>query len=89
MRVACVEGGGTSWAVAIVETESNEISNHTRFETETPEITLANVKLWLLNNMPFDGIGIASFGPIDANKSSATYGFITSTPKPGYVNNTL
>ena len=28
-------------------------------------------------------MGVASFGPVDAKPSSPTYGFITSTPKPG------
>ncbi|GAA3319138.1 hypothetical protein GCM10020331_024790 [Ectobacillus funiculus] len=30
----------------------------------------------------FDAIGIGSFGPVDLHKSSSTYGYITSTPKP-------
>ena len=29
----------------------------------------------------FDAHGIASFGPIDLNKASPTYGYITTTPK--------
>ena len=29
----------------------------------------------------FDALGIASFGPIDLNNSSPTYGYITTTPK--------
>ena len=29
-------------------------------------------------------LGIASFGPVDLDVSSATYGHITSTPKPGW-----
>ena len=32
------------------------------------------------------GIGIASFGPVDLNPESWTYGYITSTPKPGWRN---
>jgi len=31
-------------------------------------------------------LGIASFGPIDLDPSSPTYGWITSTPKPGWRN---
>lgn len=31
-------------------------------------------------------LGIGSFGPVDLNPSSPTYGFITSTPKPGWAN---
>ena len=29
---------------------------------------------------------IASFGPVDLNPDSWTYGYITSTPKPGWRN---
>ena len=31
-------------------------------------------------------MGIASFGPVDLQPRSPTYGFITSTPKPGWAN---
>lgn len=33
---------------------------------------------------PIDALGIASFGPIDLDRRSATYGWITSTPKSGW-----
>jgi len=33
---------------------------------------------------PLTAIGIASFGPIDLDRRSNTYGYITSTPKPGW-----
>lgn len=32
------------------------------------------------------GIAIGSFGPIDIDPSSETYGYITTTPKPGWAN---
>ena len=35
---------------------------------------------------PIHALGIASFGPVDLARSSPTYGFITSTPKPGWRN---
>jgi fructokinase len=31
-------------------------------------------------------VGIASFGPVDLRPESPTYGYITSTPKPGWSN---
>src|SRR5574340_575792 len=34
-------------------------------------------------------IGVGSFGPLDLNLDSQTYGFITSTPKPGWRNTDL
>ena len=33
-----------------------------------------------------DAVGIASFGPIDPNPVSSTYGYITTTPKSGWAN---
>ncbi|MEJ2759803.1 MAG: ROK family protein [Anaerolineales bacterium] len=35
---------------------------------------------------PLGGIGLASFGPLDLNPESATYGFITSTTKTAWRN---
>ncbi len=35
---------------------------------------------------PLAAVGIGSFGPIDLDRSSPTYGHITSTPKPGWAN---
>ena len=34
-------------------------------------------------------LGIGSFGPVDLNPKSQTYGYITSTPKPGWSNQPL
>lgn len=86
MRIAAIEGGGTAWKVAIAEDQPDNLVERAEFETlPSPEETLTNVKAWLLERN-FDCIGVASFGPIDARKGSPTYGFITSTPKPGWRN---
>ena len=29
-------------------------------------------------------LGVATFGPVDLNPASPTYGYITTTPKPGW-----
>ena len=52
------------------------------FPTGTPEATVARVVGFFraLSTMP-KGIGIGSFGPVDLDRDSPTYGFITSTPK--------
>jgi fructokinase len=33
-----------------------------------------------------DGVGIGCFGPVDLKSSSPTWGYITTTPKPGWAN---
>jgi fructokinase len=83
MRYAAIEGGGTSWLVAIAENEPNNIIERHRVHTTTPAETLGQIKEWL-QSRTFDAIGIASFGPIDANPTSKYFGYITSTPKPGW-----
>jgi predicted NBD/HSP70 family sugar kinase len=59
------------------------------FPTTTPEETLAGGVTRFLSSAkskhgPFAAIGIGSFGPIDLDQNSETYGYITSTPKPGW-----
>lgn len=76
-RYACVEGGGTTWLCAISIGAPDNIVTKESFPTEDPATTLAAVKQWLINNLPFDGLGVATFGPI-----SHSTGCITSTPKP-------
>jgi fructokinase len=39
---------------------------------------------WQALHGPIAALGIASFGPVDLSVASPTYGFITSTPKPGW-----
>jgi fructokinase len=87
MRIAAIEGGGTAWKVGITkenETDQFEL-RHEFHTTSNPEETLSQVRKWL-SDKQFDAIGIASFGPIDAKRGSPTFGFITSTPKPGWRN---
>ena len=52
------------------------------FPTASPAATLDRVARFFggLGAAP-KAIGIASFGPVDLDRASATYGFITSTPK--------
>ncbi len=41
---------------------------------------------WQRTQGPIAALGIASFGPVDLNPASPSYGFITTTPKPGWGN---
>lgn len=80
---AAVEGGGTGWKVALVNEDLLSILEEAEFDTTTPEDTLGKIKSWL-SERSYDALGVASFGPVDARPDSDHYGFITTTPKPGW-----
>jgi len=83
VRLGAVEGGGTTWVAAIAVDSPENIIERMEFPTVDSSITLGRISLWL-KSKNIDALGVASFGPIDANTSSSTYGYITSTPKPGH-----
>jgi len=82
-----VEAGGTKFVVAIGN-DRGEILAQERFPTADPHSTLATTLAFLRQRGKSFGtlaaIGVASFGPVELNKSSAQYGFIGRTPKPGW-----
>lgn len=82
-----IELGGTSIKVGISKDEILNIVEKKIFETSLtdPNETINEI-LKYLETKKFDSIGIASFGPIDLNKKSETYGFITTTPKKVWRN---
>jgi len=86
-RYAGIEAGGTKCIVAISEgDDAQNIIEKTEIPTTTPDETLTKIVQCLKQRTGFVSIGIACFGPIDLNKSSDTYGYITTTPKPGWAN---
>jgi fructokinase len=80
MYLGAIEAGGTKF-VCGVGNERGEIMDRISFPTTTPEETMGQVIRFFKDNK-VDAIGIGSFGPVDLNKSSSTYGYITTTPKP-------
>lgn len=84
-----IEAGGTKFVCA-VGTGPGDLSEMVRFPTTRPEETIGRA-IEYFKNQPhvLKGIGIASFGPIDPNSASETFGYITSTPKPGWQNTDL
>ncbi|MBB3113962.1 fructokinase [Paenibacillus phyllosphaerae] len=82
MRIGAIEAGGTKFVCGIGN-ELGEIEDRTSFPTEAPERTLAQV-IDYFKDKSFGAIGVGSFGPIDINPNSPTYGFVTTTPKPGW-----
>lgn len=84
---AGVELGGTK-CVCTLARSNDEILDQQVIPTRTPDETLAAVEQLLSRWRDGPGIralGIASFGPIDLDRSSPTYGAITTTPKPGWA----
>lgn len=79
MRIGAIEAGGTKFVCGIVN-EKGELLDRISFPTETPEITMSKV-ISYFTNKNIERLGVGSFGPIDPNKNSKTYGYITSTPK--------
>ncbi|MET0366161.1 MAG: ROK family protein [Sphingobium sp.] len=83
----CIEAGGTKFRVGIA-TDAGEILASERIATMRPDETLGAVIDWLthaaLDHGPLAGVGIASFGPAGVHKGRGDWGFITSTPKPGW-----
>jgi fructokinase len=55
-----------------------------QFPTTAPEETLERiVSFFRVHGIP-KAVGIGSFGPIDLNPDSPTWGHVTTTPKPGW-----
>jgi fructokinase len=78
-----VEAGGTKWVCA-VGTRPDDIQATLSYPTGEPQETIAKAIEFFACNGPLAGIGIASFGPIDLQPDSPTWGYITTTPKPGW-----
>jgi len=87
--VGGIEAGGTKFVCA-VGTGPDDVRAEARFPTTTPEETVARAVAFFREQEKIHGrpaaIGIASFGPLDPNPASPTFGYITSTPKPRWAN---
>jgi fructokinase len=85
-RYGGIEAGGTKFVCAVAEA-SKEIRAQTEFATTTPQETLARAVAFFADRPePIEALGIGSFGPVDPDPSSSTFGRITTTPKPGWQN---
>ncbi|MBV9049563.1 MAG: ROK family protein, partial [Solirubrobacterales bacterium] len=78
-----VETGGT-WCVCAVGTGPDDIRAHERFATSSPQETLDRIERFFAQHEPVAAIGVGSFGPVDVARDSPTWGFVTTTPKPGW-----
>ena len=87
MRLGTLEAGGTKMVLS-VGNENNELLEQTSIPTETPAKTIPAMVEWF-KSKDIIALGIGSFGPVDLNPKSQTYGYITSTPKQGWTNQPL
>jgi fructokinase len=82
--VGGIEAGGTKFVCAL-GTGSDDVRAIERFATTTPDETIGRaIAFFRAQSQAPAAIGIASFGPIDPKPGSPTFGYITSTPKPGW-----
>lgn len=86
-RWGAIEVGGTK-VVCLVGSDPDHVVSQVRIPTGEPAETLDPVLTFLQGQVagggPLDAIGIASFGPLELRRSHPRYGFITSSPKPGW-----
>jgi fructokinase len=83
-----IEAGGTKF-VCVVASGPGQVVDEIRFMTTTPEQTLGKTIQFFqpfVDSARVSAIGVGAFGPLDLNPKSPTYGFITTTPKPGWSN---
>jgi fructokinase len=79
-----IEAGGSKWVCA-TGTGPDDLEQTLTFATTDPEETIARAADFFSRNGAIAAIGIGSFGPIDIDRTSPTWGRITTTPKPGWA----
>src|SRR5438876_593253 len=85
--LAGVELGGTK-CVCILGSGPQDVRDQVCIPTGRRDATLARINEvldgWRDAHGPFQALGLASFGPIDLRPQSTSFGYITSTVKPGW-----
>ena len=79
-----LEAGGTKMVCAIGDEQGN-ILERVSIPTLEPENTMPAI-IEFFKNKNICALGIGCFGPVDLDKKSATYGYITTTPKLAWKN---
>lgn len=84
MRIGGIEAGGTKMVCAVGD-ENGRLLDRITIPTRLPETTIPEMVSYF-KKWEIEALGIACFGPVDLNKNSKTYGYITETPKEGWRN---
>ncbi len=82
--LAAIEAGGTKFVLAVGPSPDVITARHT-IPTRDPATTLAEAAAWLAAQGLLTALGIGSFGPVELDRASPKWGFITTTPKPGWA----
>jgi len=81
-RIALIEAGGTKFVVGVSDA-TRQILARTRIDTTHPDETIAAAIDWLrARGDDYSAVGIASFGPLDLDPASPSWGHIRRTAKP-------
>src|SRR5260221_4255446 len=83
-----IEAGGTKFVCAVAEQPDSDFIERTSFTTTTPQETLKR-SIEFFKQYQLKALGVGSFGPVDLDVNSPTYGYIMATPKAGWVNTDL
>lgn len=83
-KIGALEAGGTKMVLAVYTEDGQELTRKT-IPTLTPEETMPEM-IAFFRDHAIDALGVATFGPVDLNPASETYGFITTTPKLPWKN---
>jgi fructokinase len=84
MVIGGIEAGGTKFICAVGDEHGN-VTERIQFPTTTPGETMKQV-IDFFKKFTLKAIGVGSFGPIDINPASPTYGYITTSPKKKWRN---
>lgn len=84
MLFGALEAGGTKMVLAIGN-QHGEIQEQISIPTKEPDTTIPLI-IDYFKEKNISALGIGSFGPIDLDKESDTYGYITTTPKLIWAN---
>jgi len=83
-KVGGIEAGGTKFVCAVGS--SSDDLDFVEIPTTTPKETVERVIEFFGRRQGLEAVGIGSFGPIDPDPQSATFGYILSTPKLAWRN---
>ena len=85
--IGAIEAGGTKFVLAVARPDGTVLAE-TRIATRTPAECFPDMAAFFEQAAAAHGViggfGVASFGPIDIDPASASYGTFTTTPKPGW-----